>query len=341
MGDYFYELTPEPVFTAIEKGGFKPTGHIMALNSYENRVYDLKLEDGSHIVSKFYRPGRWSEEQIREEHSFLLELNEAEIPVCAPMTFPDGDTLHSINGIFYAIWPRTGGRSAHDLSDTDIQVIGRLLARIHNVGAVKPIQARHELTSTEYALNSLAYLLQNDFLPSQCRDRFEKSVREVAQLYQSYSEGVPFHRIHADCHPGNLLKGSDGWFIFDFDDFCSGPAVQDIWMLYPGNDREGERHRELLLEAYQTFRPFNRSWLKLIEPLRALRFIRYAGWIAKRWKDPVFPMAFPHFGTDDYWMQETDELVQQLHLIKSGEPHYTPEPDPIEELTDSDYFYDM
>ncbi|HRX16899.1 MAG TPA: serine/threonine protein kinase [Spirochaetota bacterium] len=341
MGDYFYELTPEPVFRAIEKGGFNPTGHIMALNSYENRVYDLKLEDGSHIVSKFYRPGRWNEEQIREEHSFLLEIADAEVPVCAPMRFPDGDTLHSVNGIFYAVWRRTGGRSAHDLSDTDIQIIGRMLACIHNVGASKNIQSRHKLDAKSYALDPLEYILQNNLLPSHCRDRFEKAVHQVARIYTELSENVPFHRIHADCHPGNLLNGTDGWFILDFDDFCSGPAVQDIWMLCGGNDSYGKRHREILIEAYETFRPFNRSWFNLIEPLRALRFIRYAGWIAKRWKDPVFPIAFPHFGTEAYWETETNELEAQLRVIKEGSPDYQGSSEPEEELTNSDFFYDM
>jgi Ser/Thr protein kinase RdoA (MazF antagonist) len=313
--NFFFSLTPDVVIRAIEKGGLSPTGHCMALNSYENRVYDLKLDDGSHVISKFYRPGRWTGEQILEEHAFLLELQSDEIPVCAPMCFPDGKTLHEIDGIFYALWPRTGGRAPDELTDEILQMLGRLLARIHNMGASKQAVKRIELTGQTYGLEPLEYLEQNKLLPPHCKTRYTDAVKKIVEIYESLRKDIPVHRIHADCHLGNLLNGRDGWFFLDFDDFLTGPAVQDIWMLVPARDQEGLRQRNIFIEAYRLFRDFNSSWLRLIEPLRALRYIRYAGWIAKRWDDPAFPAAFPHFGTVEYWEKETFDLEGQLEFI--------------------------
>ncbi len=346
MSSYFYNLTPDIIIKAIEESGLEPTGHCMALNSYENRVYDLKLEDGSHVVSKFYRPGRWSREQIQEEHDFLLELQADEITVCAPRRFPDRETIHEIEGIYYAIWPRTGGRAADELSDGSLQILGRLLARIHNMGAVKSAAYRIELTGSTYGLQPLAYLLEHNFLPSEFVERYSAAVHEVVKIYESLRRDVPFHRIHGDCHHGNLLHGTDGWFFLDFDDFLTGPAVQDVWMLVPARDAEGLRQRAVFLDTYRTFRDFDNSWLKLIEPLRALRFIRYAAWIARRWDDPAFPAAFPHFGTKSYWENETADLEDQLDYFYSNssdlpEGIKKPEQEEAAELTNKDFFWDL
>lgn len=345
--DFFFHLTPDIIIKAIEVSGLEPTGHCMALNSYENRVYDLRLEDGTHVVSKFYRPGRWTREQILEEHEFLRELKEDEIPVCAPLPFPDGITLHEIEGILYAIWPRTGGRVPDELSDEVLGMLGRLLARIHNMGAVKKAPHRISLTGGTYGLEPLAFLEENNFLPSHCRERYAGAVKKIVEIYESLRADVPFQRIHGDCHLGNLLHGSEGWFFLDFDDFLTGPAVQDVWMLVPARDREGLRQREIFLEAYRQFRDFETSWLRLIEPLRALRYIRYAAWIARRWDDPAFPAAFPHFGTVSYWEEETADLEDQLDYIYSNSqdlPGGVPKPEgPAEEkpeLTNKDFFWD-
>lgn len=347
MSNFFYNLTPDVVLKAVEQVGFQPTGHCMALNSYENRVYDLKLEGGSHVVVKFYRPGRWSREQIQEEHVFLHELREDEIPVCAPLRLPEGGTLREIEGIYYAVWPRTGGRQADELSDGQLQVLGRLLARIHNMGAAREAVHRIHLTGETYGLQPLAFLEEHGFLPDHCRARYRDAVKEVARVYGDLSTDVPFHRIHGDCHLGNLLHGSEGWFFLDFDDFLTGPAVQDVWMLVPARDREGLRQREVFLDAYRLFRDFESSWLRLVEPLRALRFIRYAAWIAQRWEDPAFPAAFPHFGTVQYWEEETADLEDQVEVIHQelrGLPGYealSPEPEEEEaELTNKDFFWD-
>lgn len=345
MSNSFYNLTPDIVIESVEKSGFSLTGHYMVLNSYENRVYDLKLDDDSHIIVKFYRPGRWTFEQIQEEHLFLFNLAEDEISVCAPLKFSDGNSIHESEGIFFAIWPRTGGRIPEELSDGDMMNIGRLLGRIHNNGASKESKFRLRLTGDAYGTNSLKYLTENNFLPSHCIKRYSDAVNEIVKIYNSIIPDIPFHRIHGDCHLGNLLQ-RDGIFSFlDFDDFLIGPAVQDIWMLISSRDNNSQHEINKLLSGYREFRNFENSWLQLIEPLRGLRYINYAAWIARRWSDPAFPQIFSHFGTDEYWEKETTDLEEQVKIIYSNESiknefqHDVPEKE--KELTNKDFFWDM
>ncbi len=319
MNETFLRLTPDWVLRAVEAGGYEPTGHVLALHCLENRVYDLKLEDRSHVVAKFYRPGRWTEAQLLEEHRFLADLAEAEVPVAAPLAFPDGRTIHEVEGIFYAVWPRVGGRSPEELDDVEIAILGRLLARLHNVGAARAAPHRRALDATTLGLEPLAFLEAGGFLPPHLAGRYRRVVERLAALYTARARGVPVHRIHADCHHGNLLRGRDGWFFLDFDDLATGPAVQDVWMLVPGRDAEGARQREVFIEAYRQFRPFQASWMALVEPLRALRFVHYAGWVGRRWKDPAFPRSFPHFNTEQYWMKEILDLEEQLERCEGGE----------------------
>lgn len=346
MSDFFFALTPDRVLDAVELGGFEPTGHVSPLTCLENRVYDVRLEGDWHVVVKFYRPGRWSRETILEEHEFLAELREAEIPVCAPLAFPSGETLHEVEEIHYAVWPRTGGRAADELGDEQVAVLGRLLARIHNVGAACEAQARHRLAGADEVLEPLAFL-EERFLPPEVARRYRAAAEEVGGLYEAWSEGVPLHRIHGDCHAGNLLRGDEGWFFLDFDDFVMGPAVQDVWMLLPGRDHEGERQRAVLLESYRQFREFDDRWLELVELLRGMRFVWYAAWIARRFADPAFPDAFPHFGSESYWERETLDLVEQLDLVRGHDPGLPPaeEGKPSEpgadELTNKDFFWDL
>lgn len=352
MTEFFYRLTPDWVLRAVEAGGFRPTGHCTVLNSLSNRVFDLRVEadEGGgdaerHVVAKFYRPGRWSEAAIRAEHRFLFDLQAAEIPVCAPVRFADGDTLHQVEGIHYAVWPRTGGRSLDELSDEAVDVLGRLLARIHNVGATREATERVALDEETYGLEPLA-LLEDGFLPPSCASRYRAAVERVAAVYAERCRGVPVHRIHGDCHLGNLLHGRDGWFFLDFDDFVRGPAVQDVWMLAPGRDAFGARQRARLVAAYREFRPFEESWLELVEPLRALRFVWYAAWIARHWEDPAFPDAFPHFGSEDYWQKETADLEEMVRLVEGGEARGGAEREAAgtgeaAELTNKDFFWDM
>ncbi len=341
VSDFFYELTPDRVLHAVEAGGFLPTGHCTPLTCLENRVYDLRLEDESHVVVKFYRPGRWSREAILDEHRFLGELREAEIPVCAPVAFSDGGTLREIEGIHYAIWPRTGGRAPDELSDEQVAVLGRLLARIHNVGATSDAPHRARLDAPTSAEAPLAFLEDAGFLPASCARRYRDAVEEAAGLYAEWSADVPVHRIHGDCHAGNLLDGREGWFFLDFDDFVVGPAVHDVWMLLPGRDHEGERQRALFVEAYRQFRDFDTAWLRLVEPLRAFRYVFYAAWIARRWEDAAFPAAFPHFGTPDYWENETRDLELQVARCRDGGPEGAAAGSQERELTNEDFFWDL
>jgi Ser/Thr protein kinase RdoA (MazF antagonist) len=343
--DRFFRLTPDWVLAAVERGGFRPTGHCLPLVCLENRVYDVRLEDGSHVVAKFYRPGRWGRDQILEEHRFLQDLRAAEIPVCAPLSFRDGSTLHEVEGIHYGLWPRTGGRSPDELRDEDLPLLGRLLARIHGVGTARRAPPRPAIDAHTLAEEPLALLESGGFLPPGCRRRYRAAVESLVALYAEASRGVPLHRIHGDCHRGNLLHGREGWFFLDFDDFAEGPAAQDVWMLIPGRDADSARQRALFLAAYREFRPFEERWLGLVEPLRGLRFVRYAAWIARRWNDPAFPSAFPHFGTDEYWEKETRDLEDHVAGLARAAL-------PVEEraralaaegpeLTNKDFFWDL
>jgi Ser/Thr protein kinase RdoA (MazF antagonist) len=348
--EFFFELSPERVLQAVEAAGFRPTGHCFALNALENRVYDVRVDDDRHLVAKFYRPGRWSREAILEEHRLLAALEAAEIPVCTPLAFPDGETLHRTHGIWYAIWPRTGGRSPDELGDEPVRVLGRLLARIHDIAEGVEIQHRKRLDSESFPLEALALLERREFLPPSCAARYRSAVEEVVAIYDEWSRGVATQPIHGDCHLGNLLHGDRGWFFLDFDDMAIGPAVQDVWMLLPGRDQHAARQRALLIEAYRTFRPFDDASMRLIEPLRAFRFVFYAGWIARRWEDPAFPDAFPHFGTEAYWEKETRDLEEQVELIIRGEAVEPSAPEAkarLEdkeeegELTNKDFFWDL
>ncbi len=348
MSEFFFRLTPEWVLRAVEAGGLRPTGHCSALNSLENRVYDVRLEDDSHVVAKFYRPERWSPEAIREEHAFLADLAEAEVPVCAPVRFSDGETLHRVEEIWYAVWPRTGGRAPDELSDADLAVLGRLVARIHNIGAGADAPHRRRLSADGYVREPLALLEERRLLPPACADRYRRAALRLADVYDERSRDVPVHRIHGDCHVGNLLRGREGFFFLDFDDFVIGPAAQDAWMLVPGRDAEGARQRRVLLDAYRQFRPFEERWLELVEPLRALRFVHYAAWIGRRWADPAFPPTFPHFGSEDYWENETRDLEEQLKRVEGGgsdgpgETRAAGEASGEDgELHNEDYFWDL
>ncbi len=348
VGEFFIRLSPERVLQAVEAAGHEPSGHCFALNALENRVYDVRLENGEHVVAKFYRPGRWSRPTILDEHRLLAALVEAEIPVCAPLPFPDGDTLHRIEDIHYAIWPRTGGRSPDELRDDQIEVLGRLMARIHAIAADLGAPHRRTLDAESVPLEALALLEAGDWLPPSCRGRYVRAVEALVDTYRDRSRGIALQPIHGDCHAGNLLRGDEGWFFLDFDDMVIGPPVQDVWMLVPGRDAEADRQRRLLVESYRQFRAFDERSFSLIEPLRGFRFVFYAGWIAKRWQDPAFPDAFPHFGTDEYWETETRDLEELVGRLETGddlrsatEREATRVESGDDELTNEDFFWDL
>lgn len=324
--EQFFALTPDRVLDAVEFGGRRATGYALALNSLENRVYEIELEEGARLVAKFYRPGRWSQQALLDEHQFLSELVAAEVPVVPPLRRPDGSTLAALpvtgGVIWFACFDKVRGRPPEELSDEQLRQLGRLVARLHNVGATHPAPARPRLDADSYGSASLRILLgedaQTSFVPADLRSRFTAAGAAIVGLCERAFDGLEFIRIHGDCHRGNLLWGNEGPFFLDFDDFLHGPAVQDLWLLVPGRDTEAVRQRLLLVEGYETMRPFHRPSLRLVEPLRALRILRYAAWIAQRWRDPAFQRAFPDWDQHGSWLRELGELEQQRLRVEAA-----------------------
>lgn len=319
----FLDLQPEKILETVELLGTRSTGRVTALNSLENRVFEVELEDGqdgraSKVVAKFYRPGRWTREQILEEHQFLLDLREQDIPVVAPIVFPDGTTLATVKdaNIFCAVFPKQMGRNPQELVTEDLQRLGRLLARIHNVGAQRTAPNRITLDPDVYGIRNLDYLLEVDAISYAVVDRYEELVQEICDLSQPLFNAVSNQRIHGDCHFGNILWGDAGPFLVDFDDMVRGPCVQDLWLICPGRDTKSKEDLETLISGYEELREFDRSSLNLIEPLRALRFIHFSAWIQKRWTDATFEKSFPNFGSEKYWREELNDLEEQLELIQ-------------------------
>jgi Ser/Thr protein kinase RdoA (MazF antagonist) len=352
--DLFLSLTPDKVLAAVESAGLRCNPVCYPLNSFENRVYEVELEDRTRIVAKFYRPGRWSEEQILEEHEFLRELDEDEVPVCTVRPFPDGSTLHRIEHIYYSLSDRRGGRAPDELDGATAQRLGMLVGRLHNVAVRRPAAHRVRLTADTFIRDDVAWLDAHAILPQHLRNRYCDAALAIAdQLDAALAEIDPrqIHRLHGDLHLGNVLLRDGVLRVLDFDDMALGPAVQDLWLALPGRDAWAVELRERFLAGYEQFRIFDRSTLRLIEPLRGLRVIHYAAWLARRWHDPAFPASWPHFGTLEYWQRETDDLEEQLALVR-GELAPPPssgdgaggdgEERPAEEatLTNRDFFWD-
>ena len=322
MTQGFFSLTPERVLEAVEAAGHRTTGLAWALPSLENRVYEVELEEGgergARKVVKFYRPGRWSRETILDEHRTLAGLLAAEIPVCAPEGFPGGTTLdRTADGIWFAVFPKMGGRSPDELAPDQLEELGRLLGRIHNVTASLGLAHRPALSPATYGTEGLELILAGARLPPGLRARYEDAVRRLvaageARWRELEVETFP---IHADCHKGNLLAGRDGWFFLDFDDLAVGPAVQDFWLMLPARVTDCPREVEALVKGYETMRAFDARTLGLVEALRALRYVRYAAWVLGRWEDPAFPRTFPAFGTEAYWEGQYADLLEQLNAI--------------------------
>jgi len=325
---YFFELTPDRILDAVESVGIRCTGRSLALNSMENRVYEVEVEveDRSRLKSpseafrivKFYRPGRWSAAQIQEEHQFLVDLQENEIPVVAPLPFADGSTLKKIPdaNIWYTVFPKIGGRSPEELDREQLERVGRLLARLHNVGAVRTATHRVAINPDTYGRSNLQYLLEHRMIPAEIEGAYADVVKQICDFSEPWFVEAESQRIHGDCHFGNLLWGPSGPFWVDFDDMVRGPCVQDVWLIMPGRDEYAREQLGIMLDAYDQMRPFDRRTLRLIEPLRALRFVHFSAWIARRWADPAFPRVFSHFGTQRYWQEQLQDLQEQLRLIQ-------------------------
>ncbi|MFT5448325.1 MAG: Ser/Thr protein kinase RdoA (MazF antagonist) [Gammaproteobacteria bacterium] len=313
----FSNLGPDLILSAVEAFDRVPDGRFIALNSYENRVYQIGIEDETPVIAKFYRPARWSDAQILEEHAFAIELGEQEIPVAVPMSAADGSTLVHQGGYRVALFPRLAG----DWPDLDragrLTWLGRFLGRIHAVGQSRAFVDRPSIDVTEMGRNAAQFLLTGNLLPVEQRAGYQQVTEELLAVIDERIQSLDARRIrlHGDCHPSNVLWSDNGPSFVDLDDCRSGPAVQDLWMLVSGEAWEQQSQLEELLEGYRVFADFDRRELELVEPLRSLRMVYYAGWLARRWNDPAFPLAFPWFGSHGYWRDHVDDLRNQLNLL--------------------------
>lgn len=319
----FRNLGPADILDSIEALGFVTDGRLLALNSYENRVYQIGVENGEPLVAKYYRPGRWSDEAIQEEHDFARELAAAEVPVVPPMQI-GGETLHHVGNFRLAVYPRHGGRSA-ELDDTGLlRQIGRFVARLHACGELDRFRHRPTLDIRSFGSASREFLLEADFIPRELEEAYETLTDDLLARTAACFDaaGDPPHlRLHGDLHPSNLLVREERVHIVDLDDARMGPAVQDLWMFLSGDRDEQTPQLEELLTGYTEFRRFDARELRLIEALRTLRIMHYAAWLARRWEDPAFRIAFPWFNTQRYWGEHVLALREQVALMEE-EPLY-------------------
>lgn len=319
-GHDFANLGPELICDAMESLGLIPDGRLLALNSFENRVYRVGLEEARPMVVKFYRAGRWSDEMIREEHAFSQELVEADLPVVAPMLI-NGQTLHFFQDQRLAVYPLCPGREP-DLEDLDNQRwLGRTLARMHQVGRRRSFQHRRTLEPLVWLSESRASVLACGQLPDYLLERYQALIEQLGEVIAARFDAIaaPNLRCHGDCHRGNVLWGAQGPHFVDLDDAINAPAVQDLWMLTPASGPAVEAALRQVLEGYEQFQEFDRSELALVEPLRALRMVRHQAWIAGRWDDPAFPLAFPGFAQPRHWEEHISDLTEQLQRLETGE----------------------
>lgn len=317
----FHTLTPEAVISLVEEAlGIKCTNLCRPLTSYINRVFELAGRDGTGLVAKFYRPGRWSTAALQDEHDFLLDLLEAEIPVVAPCRFVDNTTLATFGAINFAVFPKRGGRSVDEFSDEQWLQLGRLLGRTHAVGALRTPRARITMSPEHSTREQVEYLLAADCLPSHLRDPFRRTTEALLSAITPLFTGVELIRIHGDCHFANLLHRPDESFLLiDFDDMAVGPPVQDLWMLLPGYREDSGPQIEMFLEGYETFRRFDRKTLALIEPLRAMRYLHYITWCAHQVAEDGLSRLAPDFGSPAYWQREIRDLDDQLRRIRDND----------------------
>lgn len=314
----YARLTPDSVLQSLEHQGFRCDGRLLALNSYENRVYQIGIEDDSPLIAKFYRPDRWSREAVLEEHAFALELSEREIPVIAPLVNAQGESLHEREGFLFAIYPRCGGRWP-DLDTTDQRVqMGRFLGRMHGVGASGQFRYRGRIDIDTLGTSAREFLLSRDIIPPYLQEAYATLSADLLATIQAQFDtaGALRHiRLHGDCHPGNILWTDAGPHFVDLDDSRSGPAIQDLWMLLSGSPEDMRAQLNDLLEGYSMFHDFEMSGVLLIEALRTLRIMHYAAWIARRWDDPAFPRAFPWYDSPRYWEEHILSLREQADAL--------------------------
>jgi Ser/Thr protein kinase RdoA (MazF antagonist) len=304
--DHFFNLTPDIILAALESQGFITTGGFRQLNSYENRVFDIEIENEPRIIAKFYRPGRWNQDAILDEHNFLWELKSEGIPVVAPIKLKNDKTLFEYEEIKVSLFPRVVGRNPQEFLPGELKKVGRRLAQIHNVGARTKSKNRLLMDVANYGYPDLNSNLK--WIAPEMIRRYEAAALAILEHLEPKLSSKNFIRIHGDCHKGNLINDGTEFMFVDFDDFCNGSPAQDFWMLFGGDEDEIHRDQSEIILGYEELREFNDDWIKLFSPLRGLRMIHYAAWIIKRWEDPSFPRLFPEFNTYRYWAEETEAL---------------------------------
>ncbi len=318
----FPKLDPDTILNLVEGALDVPCSNLCRqLNSYINRVFELETADGKGLVVKFYRPKRWSKAALQDEHDFLLELDQQEIPVIPPMHLSNGETLGEQDGLYFSIFPRCGGRSYDEFNEDQWLEIGRLLGRSHAVGAVHPSSDRITMLPGQSTQDQVAFILESNVISqAPVASQFSSLCKELLAEITPAFEGVPLGRIHGDCHFSNIIyRPGESFFLIDFDDMVMGTPIQDLWMLLPGTPRESLLEIDLFLEGYETFHHFDRRTLRLIEPLRAMRFLHYIAWLTHQFiADGTAPL-FPGFGSKEYWEIEINDLEDQLKRIQKGD----------------------
>lgn len=316
MSHPFATLTPDLVLDAVESLGYYSDARVLALNSYENRVYQVGIEGQQPLIAKFYRPERWSDAAILEEHQFSAELADCEVPVVAPLQ-RDGQSLFKHAGFRFALFPRRGGHAPEPGNLDQLYRLGQLLGRMHAVGASRAFEHREALTAENFGHQALSTLLEGNFIPASLLPAYESVARDVLRKVDAVFASTPFTpiRLHGDCHPGNLLCRDDAFHIVDLDDCRTGPAIQDMWMMLAGDYQARLSQLSELIDGYQEFHDFAPRELALIESLRSLRLIHHSAWIARRWDDPAFALAFPWFAQERYWGDQILTLREQLAAL--------------------------